>query len=246
MSEPLSFSGIRWGGARVVDRKQVVASDLDRSGKVPLVDTLIIETSGRGRPYEVIFAEGWWRDFVELPLDDEKRVLSFLQRRGDPHGVLAPGGKQISTHTWRPLQKVLATAAVAWDPQLDADGVSNFRLEKLRSAEHMFDMAPGSPSTGWGTLQDVVDMAATGSPWTGWASELGVHYSGVTPSLHAKTLRAYLCAAAAASVRAGLPMRRCDHCSSWFTVHYATARACSASCRAARHNARRSPHGFVP
>jgi hypothetical protein len=247
MRDPLSFSGIRWPAARVVARKQVVDSDLNQSArKVPLVDTLIIETSGRGRPYEVNFAEGWWRDFAELALDDERRVLSFLQRRGDPFGVLAPGGQQISTHPWQPLKAVLAQAAVAWEEQPDAGGVSSFRLEKLRAAEHMFDMAPGSPSTGWSTLKGVVDMAATGSPWTGWASELGVHYSGVTPCLHAKTLRAYLCGAAAASVRAGLPMRRCDYCSSWFTVHYATARQCSASCRAARFNDRRSPHGFVP
>jgi len=227
MSEPLSFSGIRWGGARVVDRKQVVASDLDRSGtKVPLVDTLIIETSGRGRPYEVIYAEGWWRDFAELPLDDERRVLSFLQRRGDPSGVLAPGGTQISTFEWRPLQAVLRTGAVAWDPHPDADGVSNFRLEKLRAAEHMLDMTIGEASTGW-------------------ARELSIRYSGITLIPHATTLRAYMVAAAAISVQAGLPMRRCEYCSSWFTVHYATARQCSASCRAARHNARRSPHGFV-
>ena len=222
MREALLFSGIRWGGAKVVARKQVIGISIGiPDGKVSFEYTLIIETTGQGRPYSVKFAEAWWRDFAELPLDDEKHVLSFLQRRGDPFGVLAPDGRQISTCDWRSLKATLRCAAMAWDPQPDETGVSHFRLEKLRGAEHMFDFS------------------------TGWASELAVFYSGVTPILSARVLAAYLCAAAAASVRAGLPMRRCDYCRSWFTLHYATARQCSASCRAARFNNRRSPHGFI-
>ena len=76
MREPLLFSGIRWSGAKVVARGQVVGTDFDGK-KVPWTDTLIIETTGKGRPYSVTHAEGWWRDFAELPLDDERRVLSF-------------------------------------------------------------------------------------------------------------------------------------------------------------------------
>ena len=220
--------GLRWFGARVVGRKQVVASDPDhRSRKVPFVDTLIVDTRGSGRPYEVHFAESWWRDLAEFALDDERRVVSFLQRRGDPSGVLAPGGQQISTYDWRDLKAVLERAVVAWDQQPDKTGVSHFRLEKLRSAEHMFDVATG--------------MAATG-----WASELKASYGhGITPSLSATTLRAYLCAAAAADVRGGLDMRRCDYCHSWFTLHRSDARWCSRSCRAASSNQRKSPHAFV-
>jgi hypothetical protein len=224
MREPLLFSGIRWLGAKVVARKPVVDDDPDHRGrKVPFVDTLIIETSGKGRPYQVHFAEAWWRDLAELALDDEKRVLSFLRRRGDPFGVLAPGGKQISTYDWRSLKAVLERAVVAWDTQPDETGVSHFRLEKLRSAEHMFDMATG--------------VAATG-----WASEIEAGYhGGITLTHRAKVLTAYLCAAAAASVRGGLDMRRCDYCSSWFNLHYANARQCSSSCRAAASNKGRHP-----
>ena len=223
MREALSFSGIRWPAARVVARKQVVDDDPDRSEKtVSFVDTLIIETSGAGRPYTVNFAEGWWRDLAECRLDDETRVLRFLRRRGDPFGVLAPDGTQISTRTWRDLQRVLEVAAWAWEPQPNATGISRFRPEKLRGAEHMFDMAPGRASTGW-------------------ANELDLTYSGVSLSIRAKVLAAYLCAAAATSVRGGLDMRRCDFCHSWFTLHYASARHCSNSCRAAYNN-RRSPH----
>src|SRR6266540_501532 len=193
MRELLYFSGTRWGGAKVVARKQVVDDDPDHRGrKVPLVDTLIIETTGVGRPYLVDHVEGWWRDLAEFRLDDERRVLSFLQRRGDPFGKLKSDGTQISTYDWRDLKRVLERAA------------------------------------------------------QGWAEELSVSYhGGITPIYRAKILAAYLCAAAAASVRGGLDMRRCDYCSSWFTLHYANARQCSASCRAARFNKRTSPHGVV-
>ena len=184
-------------------------------------DTLIIETTGQGWSYSAFGGEGWWRDFAELPLDDERRVLSFLRRRGDPFGVLAPGGKQISTCDWRILKATLKCAAGAWDPQPDATGVSHFRPEKLRGAEHMFEFSDG------------------------WASELEHHYSGVTLVLTARTLAAYLCADAAASVREGRDMRRCAYCSSWFTIHRSDARWCSSSCRAASSNKKRSPHAFV-
>ena len=227
MHEPLFFAGTRWSGARVVGRKQVVASDPDhRSRKVPFVDTLIIDTRGSGRPYEVHFAESWWRDLAEFALDDERRVVSFLQRRGDPSGVLAPGGQQISTYDWRDLKAVLERAVVAWNPQVDADGVSHFRLGNLRSAEHMLDMTIGEASTGW-------------------AKETDNYYSGITLMDRALTLRAYMVAAAAADVRGGLDMRRCDYCHSWFTLHRSDARWCSRSCRAASSNQRKSPHAFV-
>jgi hypothetical protein len=241
MREPLFFSGIRWPAARVVARKQVVDDDPDHRGrKVPFVDTLIIETTGQGRAYHTFHAEAWWRDLAESALDDEKRVLSFLRRRGDPFGELAPGGKQISTYDWRDLKAVLERAAVAWDKQRDATGVSHFRLEKRSSADRMFAMVTGRYADGRAA------DGRTGRAADGWAEELSVSYrGGITPSLSAKTLAAYLCGAAAACVRAGLDMRRCDYCYSWFTLHYANARQCSASCRAARFNKRRSPHGFL-
>ena len=241
MREPLFFSGIRWGGAKVVRRIQVVDSDLEHRGrKVPLVDTLIIQTTGLGRLYSVDQVEGWWRDLAEFRLDDERRVLSFLQRRGDPFGELKSDGTQISTYDWRDLKKVLERAARAWDPQPDETGVSHFHLEKRSKADRMFASVTGRYPDG-----RAADGRA-GRASDGWAEELSVSYrGGITPTLRAKILAAYLCAAAAASVRGGLDMRRCDYCSSWFTLHYANARQCSASCRAARFNKRTSPHGLI-
>src|SRR5262249_41826809 len=110
-----------------------------------------------------------------------------------------------------------------WTPRPDESGVSRFRPEMLEIPEQF--------------------LRSFGTEWT---SQLSVVYDGLTPVLSAKVLAAYMCAAAAASLRAGLDMRRCDYCSSWFTIHYAPARQCSASCRAARFNKRSSPHGFLP
>jgi hypothetical protein len=224
MYDTLLFAGTRWPAAKVVARREVASISFPAfpSGdKVLFEDTLIIETTGQGWSYSAFAGEGWWRDFAELPLDDERRVLSFLRRRGDPFGVLAPGGKQITTCDWRILKATVRCAAVAWDPQPDATGVSHFRPEKLRGAEHMFEFSDG------------------------WASELEHHYSGVSLVLTARTLAAYLCADAAASVREGLDMRRCAYCSSWFSIHRSDARWCSSSCRAASSNKKRSPHAFV-
>jgi hypothetical protein len=222
MREPLLFSGIRWSGAKVVARRQIVGTGL-AGKKVPLTDALIIETTGKGRRYDVTHAEAWWRDLADLSIDDERRVLSFLARRGDPFGELAPDGKQISTHQWLGLKAVFGQAAAVWAPLPDETGVSRFRPEMLEIAERF--------------------LHNFGTEWT---SQLSVVYRGLLPVLSAKILAAYMCAAAAASLRAGLDMRRCDYCSSWFTLHYANARQCSASCRAARFNNRRSPHGFLP
>src|SRR5262245_1784038 len=240
MREPLFFSGIRWPAARVVARKQVVDDDPDHRGrKVPFLDTLIIETTGQGRPYSVDQVEGWWRDLAEFRLDDERRVLSFLQRRGDPFGELKSDGTQISTYDWRDLKKVLERAAQAWDPQPGETGVSHFHLEERSKADRMFASVTGRSD---GRAAD----GRAGRASDGWAEELsGSFRGGITPTLRAKILAAYLCAAAAASVRGGLDMRRCDYCSSWFTLHYANARQCSDSCRAARFNKRTSPHGLI-
>jgi muramidase (phage lysozyme) len=249
MPNALLFSGICWPAAKVVARKQVVITSFrpsfpdffDPAGNdktVRFEDTLVVETTGQGRPYSIMHAEAWWRDFAELPLDDEKRVLSFLQRRGDPLSVLAPGGQQISTADWHELKATLQCAAMAWDPQLDEAGMSRFRPEMLESTAHMFAFSHGWVSE--------LEVAYRLDPRTEWPPGARVSRDRITGpvTLRAKILAAYLCCAAVASVHAGKPMRRCDYCHSWFTLHRSDARQCSASCRAASSNQRKSPHAF--
>jgi hypothetical protein len=224
MDDVLLFTGTRWGGAKVVDRRQVVIgrTDTNPNGKVLFDTTLIVETTGEGRDYSVDFAEAWWRDFAELPLADERRVLSFLQRRGDPLGLLAPS-RQISTCDWYQLRGMLGAPAVLWDPVPDETGVSHFRPENLPVVLGLFDSKHKWP----------------------WTNDLSVVYRNAIPGQHAKTLAAYMWASAAASLRGRRPMRRCDFCHSWFTLNRSDARWCSGSCRAAGSNQRKSPHAFV-
>ena len=98
MREPLVFSGVARPSVRVIERRMTAAPGTGW-GADPRQEALIIETSGKGRPYQIEHAEGWWRDLAELRIDDEPRVLSFLKRRGDPNGLLQPG-KAIVTSSW--------------------------------------------------------------------------------------------------------------------------------------------------
>ena len=66
-------------------------------------------------------------------------MLCFLRRRGDPFGVLEPGGKQITTYDWRDLKAAIEGRRWRGTRNRTQTGVSHFRPEKLRGAEHMFD-----------------------------------------------------------------------------------------------------------
>jgi hypothetical protein len=226
MREALLFDGLGWPAARVVDRKSIVgrpASGFFADGQpTRWAESPIIDTSGHGRRYRVRYAEAWWRDLSEVLIEDEQRALSFLARRGDPFGELAPG-KPIALFYWEGLILRLQQAASAWETVRDweTSTVSAFRPERCAFAEQFHTSLPAD-----------------------WLEQLSVTYDGVVPVLRAKMLFAYLIAAAATALRQRLPMRRCAYCYSWFTLHYAAARHCSPSCRAAEHNKRTSPHGL--
>ena len=217
--------GLAGAGPRLstANRSSSVVRTPNQTGTVYFDTTLILETTGEGRVYSVDFAEAWWRDFSEVPFADERRVLSFVQRRGDPFDLLAPG-RQISTCDWYPLSGVLRAAAQLWDPHPDAAGVSHFHPEySLPAAQGLFDSQRGWP----------------------WANAISVIYRNAIAGQHAKSLAAYMWASAAASLRDRRPMRRCEFCSSWFTLNRSDARWCSGSCRAASSNQRKSRHAIV-
>jgi hypothetical protein len=253
MREALLFSGLRRPAVRVAERQKVFGRHgsgfVDEAGGSPAAIALVVETTGNGRPYEVKHAEGWWRDFSEVRIDDERTVLRFLQMRGDPFGDLEQG-KPIVTSHWASLIQVLRQAATAWEPVSDYETVGDTHgaipLEEMigryvRNPElAQMKVSAFRPGFSKGAAEFLRPLPPA------WTSQLSVTYDGLEPVLTTKSLAAYLVAAAAASLRAGRPMRRCDYCSSWFLMHHANARQCSASCRAARFNKRRSPHGFLP
>jgi hypothetical protein len=234
MREALLFSGLRRPAVRVVERKEIPGRQASGFG-LQWQNALVIETSGNGRPYQTRFAEGWWRDLAEVRIDDESRVLRFLQQRGDPFGELEPGRPIVTSH-WQSLITLLRQAASAWE-----------RPEVIsRTLEEVLGREP-SPDEGISAFRSERREGAAGflrALQPEWTSQLSVTYDDLEPVVVAKSLAAYCAAAAAASLRAGLPMRRCAYCSSWFTLHHSKGLWCSASCRAATFNRRKSPHGL--
>jgi hypothetical protein len=249
MREALLFSGLRRPAVSVVERQKIFGRHrsgwVDETDEPPVAIALVVETTGNGRPYEVKHAEGWWRDFSEVRIDDDRTVLRFLQMRGDPFGELEPG-KPIVTSYWASLIRVLRQAATAWEPVGEYETVDDLR--GLIPIEEMLGRYVRNPELAQRKVSAFRPKFSEGAAGflralpSAWTSALSVTYDGLEPVLTAKSLAAYLTAAAAVSLRAGLPMRRCDYCSSWFSIHHGKALWCSPSCRAAAFNERKSPH----
>jgi hypothetical protein len=183
------------------------------------VEVPVITTTGQGQQYQIESAEGWWRDFAELTIGDERRALSFVRRRGDPSGVLTPE-RPLHTGHWADQLNGLRSAALCWEHRLDLE-VSKFIADDERVAFFLQKLRPT------------------------WAAEaMGLAYRGLTPVPLAHTLASYLIASAISALRRRVPMRRCAYCSSWFELHRREAMFCSPSCRAAHFNKRISPHGL--
>ena len=82
--------------------------------------------TGGGRTWEAGEPEAFWRTFADLDFiaGDGADVLRFVQRHGDPEGMLIQnrGGKSIPCAGSAPAVR-LSEVAKAWDP-LDDDGAS--------------------------------------------------------------------------------------------------------------------------
>jgi hypothetical protein len=236
MHEPLIFAGRSRPSVRVVGHKPIPGRQASGFGTKPL-EALIIETSGAGRSYEVTRVEGWWRDFSEVRINNNRRVLSFLQQRGDPFGKLEPG-RPIDTSEWSGLITVLRQAASAWaSPVMISRKIEDVLGHEPPPEEGLSAFRPELREVAAGFVRALDDPR--------WTDDLGITYrDDLQPIVTAGSLASYMMAAAASSLRAGLPMRRCDYCASWFTLHYAPARCCSVSCGAAMANKRTSPHAF--
>jgi hypothetical protein len=225
MREKLFFDGLAWPAARIISRERVpgrYGSGFFGGDEPNEAETFVVDASGNGRSYQMQHAEGWWRDLAELRTTDERQVLSFLARRGDPFGELKPGNP-IRPVWWDSLITQLRQAAHAWEPITRLTDIST-----LRPDEPSYEMAKSF----------LVALPR------GWTAHLEVTYDGLIPVLRAKVLAAYLTAAAAVSLRQRLPMRRCIYCASWFTLHHTGAEYCTPSCRASAYNGRTSPHCF--
>jgi hypothetical protein len=233
MREPLLFSGIARPSVRVIERRKTGRPGTGW-GDDPKEEALIVETSGNGRSYQVEHADAWWRDLAEVRIGDDRRVLRFLQMRGDPNGLLAPG-KPIITSSWLPLIKALGQAATAWESE---------QVRVYSSLDEVARADAFPPSAFIPANAEVAAAFLHRMKPEEWKGQLYVAFRGLEAVPVATTLEAYCVAAAASSLRSRLPMRRCAYCSSWFLLHHRTAQWCSPSCRAAKFNNRASPHAF--
>jgi hypothetical protein len=218
--DALLFSGLRWPAAYVAGRRLAAVPATGFISDAGEVEVLVLATTGQGQRFQVDTAQPWWRDFAEILVGDERRAVSFVRRRGDPFGELTPE-RPIHTGHWVDLLNRLRLAALCWERR------DNLEISKFIAADDRVELFLSTLPTTWATEQ------------------MGLAYRKLTPIPVAHTLAAFLTASAVAAIRRRVSMRRCSYCSSWFELHRSEAMFCSPSCRAAHHNERISPHGFV-
>jgi hypothetical protein len=201
-------------------------SDFDYPPPSRTIFTIV--ASGHGRHWSATHPEGFWRDFVEINLNDASAVPQFVRRRGDPDGFLDAGAGTTNTGSWNNLAALLGTAARAYEPE-GADGISRFTTDpqRIKQAEWFLrDADIGLLKA----IEPVVDPS--GRPRV---------------VLRAKTLATFMALSAANAVEQRTPMRCCAHCGSWFFLGRSDAQFCSGSCRAASFNSSKgAAHGKHP
>jgi hypothetical protein len=189
---------------------------IDSDRPPPPRPVFTIAPSGQGRVWEARAAEGFWRDFVEIDFGDADAVLKFVQRRGDPWGLLEQDAETL-TQVWYGIAAILGAPARAYEPA-GADGISRFTTDRQRRLEAESFLKNDAELLR--AVEPILDPAGR-SPY---------------PVLRAKTLAAFMALSAAHAVEQRLPMRRCAHCASWFHIGRSDAQFCSGTCRAAKHN----------
>ncbi|GLR90949.1 hypothetical protein GCM10007857_76650 [Bradyrhizobium iriomotense] len=169
---------------------------------------------GKGKPWSTTQPLGFWRDFVDLDLDDAEAVIALIKRRGDPLGHIDGKNGETESGLWFGLCGHLRNMAEGWEAE-DANRVSHLTDDPGR-LNHV---------TQWWRHFALPHYANEIS--------LTVDPQGSTlPALLPKTLGAYMILSAGSAFARRSPMRRCDHCHSWFELKRSDARFCTASCRA--------------
>jgi hypothetical protein len=231
------FQGHRWPAAEARTEPIWLATTLEDGTPLAPQAFVQITTTGQGADWTPEPVDASWRDMSQLDLADAAACQTFVRRRGDPAGRLAPARPIMSTRNgisgtprmpspsvpvttsqWLPLVLALRQAAGAWGPA-DADGVSPFLKARRREAK-LFVKHPAAAKA-------LKDHVGADSDRDGDLVD------------HPRQLAGFLVLTAAAALVRGQPMKRCLVCSSWFSIRR-PARApqfCSPSCRAVHfHN----------
>ena len=105
MAIDLTWKGRAWPRATITGHSNVIRID-ERSGRPQTIaaNAVDVAVTGMGRKYDLNGHAAFWRNFATLSPDDDRRVLDFLRRHGDPFGELSPqspinaGGWSAITH----------------------------------------------------------------------------------------------------------------------------------------------------
>jgi hypothetical protein len=169
-------------------------------------DAHLIGTSGHGRAWTATTALGWWRDFAEIDLKDREQIETFLQRRGDPSSILAPG-VVMNMDSWPLLQAVLQPLAGAWSTRNDG-------IDRVAKGSEGHETA----------LRHLANTRADARVATVRVGSRGFE-------LHFQNLGDFMIGSAVDMLTRGAMMRRCEVCGSWFEIQRSTGRICSAACK---------------
>jgi hypothetical protein len=210
------FEGRRWPAARVVLFKGLGSYSDNRT---------LFTATGKGQRWSADRPLAFWRNFSEYNPPNEKLLLWFLNRHGDPTGQLdrrAATGERIAgdTSSWGLLIQRLRLVAAAWD-EADELGISSLSDDKHRLviADRALRLQlPADPDG---------DRAIS--------QEVEVLYTNRGLTLRPRTLRAFMTVSAASARERGINMRRCMNCLAWFELRRIDAFYCSASCQAVSH-----------
>src|SRR5262245_47679747 len=218
--QKILFSGMSWPAARVVDRSPIVREFVSELPEPPKSWVFTLAATGKGRAWSTMHPQAFWRDFAEelLYYDNEARVLAFVRRRGDPYGEINRKGGTADTAKWMALTSYLFQLAQAWDPE-DDDGVSRRSNDAAR-------LNPALAFWRQFVLPDYVRADLEPDP-----------DGGAEVVLRAKTLGSFMALSAGSALARAIPMRRCQHCTSWLEAPRKDIRFCSGSCRALFHDA---------
>jgi hypothetical protein len=192
----LIFEGTRWQKARAVPAGSMLFE---------------VTATGRGRKWSTNTTLGFWRTFSETPLDDGEAIAAFVQRYGDPHGML-DAGEPMHTGHWKNLSALLGVAARAWEPE-DKHGVSHFSSDPQRN-----QLAQ------WHLRDEQAPLLKDAQP-------IFDPSGGTNVVLRASRLASFMALSAASAIERRIPMRRCQHCGHWLEMDRRDKRFCSSSCR---------------
>ena len=108
------FDGVAYPAAKVVPDLRQEIFHFDNPVWTPNAPTAVrIETTGRGRRWSATEPMAFWMMFCEIDINDDKTIVDWIARYGDPASALKPGTRVHTAH-WHGLRSTLRPLYRAW------------------------------------------------------------------------------------------------------------------------------------